>query len=99
MASVPENRKFELQQRLDFFYINYGFLDRYFEIISGHKPSSVHWADASTLVFNGLLEPDSGFTAHPRYLEISKALGLIDLWEERGAPDFCEKLDEQWVCS
>jgi hypothetical protein len=52
----------------------------------------------STLVFNGLLELDSGFTADPRYLEIVKAMGLIDLWEQRGAPDFCEKLDGQWVC-
>jgi hypothetical protein len=52
----------------------------------------------STLVFNGLLELDSGLTADPRYLEIVKAMGLIDLWEQRGAPDFCEKLDGQWVC-
>jgi len=39
-----------------------------------------------------------GFTAHPKYLEAAESLGVIDIWEQRGPPDFCEKLNGQWVC-
>jgi hypothetical protein len=39
-----------------------------------------------------------GFTAHPKYLEVAKSLGFIELWEQRGPPDYCNKVDSQWVC-
>jgi hypothetical protein len=29
---------------------------------------------------------------------MARDAGMIDLWEERGPPDFCEKTDGEWVC-
>jgi len=40
----------------------------------------------------------SGFTAHPKFLEIAEAWAIIKIWEKRGPPDFCEKVSGQWVC-
>ena len=39
-----------------------------------------------------------GYTSHPMYLEVAERLGLIDIWEQRGPPDFCEKVGGKWVC-
>ncbi|NOR19852.1 MAG: hypothetical protein GQ538_07155, partial [Xanthomonadales bacterium] len=54
--------------------------------------------DAAIPIYNGMIDRSSGFTADPRFLDLAKAIGHIDMWEQRGAPDFCEKLDGQWVC-
>jgi TolB-like protein len=40
----------------------------------------------------------SGFTAHPRYVEMATAYGLASVWDRRGAPDHCSKTDGQWTC-
>ena len=32
------------------------------------------------------------------YAEIAETGGYIELWEQRGPPDFCKKLDGEWVC-
>ena len=42
----------------------------------------------------------SGFTVQPGYLEAAEkfAYGVVSLWEQRGPPDHCEKLDGQWAC-
>jgi len=98
IASVPEDRAYELQQQLYNSYLTHGFLDRYFELIFDFDLSPGIWFDASLLIFNGMIDRGLGFTADPRFLEIAKAIGHIDLWDQRGAPDFCEKLDGQWVC-
>ena len=49
-------------------------------------------------LWNGLVRPWLGFTAHPGYLELAEALGLVTLWEQRGPPDFCEKQNGVWTC-
>ena len=56
------------------------------------------WPDAEDLIAAGMAYPETGFTAHPRYVETAEALGLVDVWETRGAPDFCQKRDQGWVC-
>jgi len=77
---------------------SFGFLDRYFEAIFEIGFSDTEWTLVDTLVHQGTTNRSSGFTAHPRYLEVAEAYGLFELWDERGAPDHCEKLDGQWVC-
>ena len=95
---MPEDRAFEFEQILYDSYLSNGFLDRYFELIFELGVSAHVWGDAETLIANGVLDRDSGFTAHPKYLEVARQASLIDLWEERGPPDFCEKIDGEWVC-
>jgi hypothetical protein len=81
-------------------YLDLGFLDRYFELIDELGATTSLWNDADVLVYYGTINRVSGFTAHPRYLEAAEkyAYGVVSLWEQRGPPDFCEKLDGQWVC-
>jgi TolB-like protein len=98
VASVPEERALNTQLALIDFYLAFGFLDRYFDLIFSFDLNSSQWSDADILIFRGMITPSSGFTAHPRFLEVAKAYGLLDVWEQRGSPDFCEKIGGEWVC-
>ena len=40
----------------------------------------------------------SGFTAHPRYVEMATVYGLAAVWDRRGPPDHCNKIDGNWTC-
>ena len=84
---VPEEESYFRQQSMKPSYLVFGFLDRYFELI-----------DADWLIQTGTVDRESGFTAHPKYLEVAEKYGIIDIWEKRGAPDHCKKLDGQWIC-
>jgi len=97
VASVPAEEASDAQGFLILWYLDFGYLDSYFEIIFDIALGS-GWADTQTLIWNGTVFRRMGFTAHPKYLEIAEANGMVELWEQRGAPDFCEKLDGQWVC-
>ncbi len=79
------------------FYLYFGFLDRYFEIILDFDLDST-FTDADELIQGGVIYRRLGFTAHPKYLEVAASLGIIEVWERRGPPDFCEKVGGQWVC-
>jgi TolB-like protein len=79
-------------------YLAFRFLDRFFEAIFDNGIGDAGWNDAESMIMAGTLDRLSGFTAHPKYLEVAEIGGLFDLWDERGAPDMCEKLDGQWVC-
>jgi tetratricopeptide (TPR) repeat protein len=80
------------------FYLAFRFLDRFFERLFEIGLTGVEWSPAELLVSNATILRQSGFTADPRYLEWAEADGLFELWDERGAPDHCEKLDGQWAC-
>ncbi len=98
VASVPENRAYEMHLALDGAYLTYGFLDRYFEIIFERGGFDMLFSDAESLIVNGQLDRISGFTAHPLYLDVARQASIIELWEERGPPDFCAKASGEWVC-
>jgi TolB-like protein/DNA-binding SARP family transcriptional activator len=99
VASRPDDRS-ALETRIDLIplYSVFGFLDRYFELLFELGISTSGWDDAELPVHESTVDRRTGFTAHPRYLEIAKTWELIELWDQRGAPDHCEKLDGQWVC-
>jgi len=78
--------------------VAFRFLDRYFEAIFEIGFSDTEWTEVDNLIHQGIIDRSSGFTAHPRFLEVAEAYELFELWEQRGAPDYCEKLDAQWVC-
>ena len=97
-ASMPEQLPFDMQRQLLYWYLFFGFLDRYFEFIFERDLTKSTWTDADNLVTAGAGHPQLGFTAHPKYLEVAELLGIIDVWEQRGPPDFCEKVSGEWVC-
>jgi hypothetical protein len=98
-ASTPDDRA-ALQVRINSapLYSTFGFLDRYFELLFELGFPTSGWADAEVPVHFSTVDRRSGFTAHPRYLEVAKVWGMTELWDQRGPPDFCEKLNGQWVC-
>ena len=98
LRSMPEGRPFNIRRTLTMWYLAFGFLDRYFELILANELTDKTWADAQMLVYDGTKYPRLGFTAHPKYLEVAEATGIVDVWEQRGAPDFCEKVNGHWVC-
>ena len=97
-AGFPEESEFEIQRILSQFLLDFRFLDRYIEIIIASDIGSNAWNDGSQLVYNAARDRSSDFTAHPKYLELAETAGLITLWEQRGPPDHCKKLDGQWAC-
>ncbi len=98
VASIREEQAFDMQPWLSFWYLYLGFLDRYFELILDLDPSDSTWTDAEVLVYRGTITRRLGFTAHTKYLDVAASMGIIDVWEQRGPPDFCEKVGGQWVC-
>jgi TolB-like protein/DNA-binding winged helix-turn-helix (wHTH) protein len=98
VAAMPKKQAYYWQLELTLWYLYLGFLDRYFELILAIEPTDGMRSDADSLVFYGTIWRRLGFTAHPKYLEVAESLGKIDVWEQRGPPDFCEKVDGQWVC-
>jgi TolB-like protein/DNA-binding SARP family transcriptional activator len=98
VASLPEDRSSQVLVDSTHFYLVFGFLDRYFELIYELGVSDLGWLDSELSVSVGMMYRGSGFTAHPRFLEVAEAFGMIELWEQRGPPDFCEKVSGQWIC-
>ena len=97
-ASLPEGSAHWLTNRLTRWYSYFGFLDRYFELLLEKQISDKIWTDTQIEVDNQMIYVREAFTSHPKYLEVAEQLGLIEIWEQRGPPDFCEKVDGQWVC-
>ena len=87
-----------MQGSLILWYVFFGFLDRYFELILDLDLTDSAWTDAEVPVHDGTVFRHLGFTAHPKYLEVVELLGIVELWEQRGPPDFCEKVGGEWVC-
>jgi tetratricopeptide (TPR) repeat protein len=98
VASMGEEEALQHQIELSEIYLLLGFLDRYYEIIFDLDPIDSSWSDVDLLLYNGIVSRRGGFTAHPKYLEVAEMVGMIDVWEQRGPPDFCEKVGGQWVC-
>ena len=101
-AAMPEDAMFgidEPQRTLHGFYLYFGFLDRYFELLLENDPNDSRWSEADFYLFDGVSDTRrTGFTAHPKFLEVAETMGIIKIWEKRGPPDFCDKVGGQWVC-
>jgi tetratricopeptide (TPR) repeat protein len=100
VASMPDDRAYEMRVTLIRLYLSLGFLDRYYELVDDLGGTTSGWNDAEIFVYPGTIKRLSGFTAHPRYLDVAEkqTYGAVSLWEKRGPPDHCKKLDGQWVC-
>jgi len=98
-AGMPDDLQYNLWASLVTWYPAFGYLDRYFEIIGSVDLESSTWTDADWLIYTATVERlYNGFTAHPGYLKMAEYFGLIDLWDQRGPPDYCHKEEGAWVC-
>ncbi len=98
VASLPEEDARVGQNAMTDWYLFFGFLDRYFELILDLDLTDSAWSGADILVWMGTIFRRLGFTAHPKYLAVTKSIGITDVWEQRGPPDFCVKVGGEWVC-
>jgi TolB-like protein/tetratricopeptide (TPR) repeat protein len=98
LATLPDEQYTFWLGILEWQYLQLGFLDRFYETIFDYGPNSQGQTMADVNFFGGMVLGQTGFTTHPRYLEVAGLLGIPDIWEQRGPPDFCEKIDSQWVC-
>lgn len=98
VASMPKEDALEWQGALIRWYLHFGFLEPYFDAFPDTHTGDPVWSDNESPIFQGTVHRRMGFTAHPRYLEVVEAAGIVDVWEQRGAPDFCDKTDNGWIC-
>jgi TolB-like protein/Flp pilus assembly protein TadD len=98
VASMPAANAYNVRVDLNVWYVIFEFLDRYFELILEHEINDAEWSEAEVPVQAGTIFWRLGFTAHPKYLAVAESLGIVDLWDHRGPPDFCEKVGGEWVC-
>ncbi len=95
---MPDEDARGWQLALANWYLYLGYLDRYFELVLATNLTAGIWNDVEVNIHHGNIHRRLGFTAHPRYLEVAERMGLIGIWEQRGPPDYCEKVDGAWVC-
>ena len=81
-----------------FRYLEFGYLDDYFAAANNLRGKGTGWTNAEILEADGMTFRRIGYTRHPAYLENAESDGLFDLWDQRGAPDHCQKVDGDWVC-
>lgn len=86
------------REEIEQFYLLFGYVDRYLDITLEYQNELGMWSPATYYVWTGMLHRELGFTANPKYIELAEAMGFIDLWERRGAPDYCVNDNSQWVC-
>lgn len=98
IAEYPEDEQLGAHLSYAEWYLYLDYLDRFYEIIFSTDPGADSWSNAEYLMSAGTLYRKTGFTAHPRYLELAESMGFVDVWEQRGPPDFCRKTDGEWVC-
>ncbi len=98
LATIPDEQRVFWSSVMEWQYLQLGFLDRFYETIFFHGPNSHGQTMADINFFGGMVLGRTEFTAHPRYLEVAGLLGIKDIWEQRGPPDFCEKVRGQWMC-
>jgi TolB-like protein len=96
---LPEDQRYSAWSIVVTWYPVFGQLDRYFEVIQSLDLATSIWTDADWLVYMGtIMRTQTGFTAHPKYVEVADSIGLRELWDQRGAPDFCRKENGNWTC-
>jgi len=97
---VSRATNFRQQTRPMQWLLFFGYLDDYWDAIDelDPPPGSTAWSNAETLEHLGKIYHRTGFARHPRYLEYQQKYRTTDLWDQRGAPDICSKVDGEWVC-
>lgn len=76
-------------------YLAFGHIDEVIRIIDEDIASAdTIWVNSEQVSIMGIIFRNTGYISHPNFVEQN----LIDLWEQRGAPDICSKIDSMWTC-
>jgi tetratricopeptide (TPR) repeat protein len=77
----------------------FGHVDAYLQEIQQFSAVPTNgWANSDVLEYNCTIFADTGCRARPEYLKQLNRWGMSDLWDSRGAPDYCSKESGEWVC-
>jgi ubiquinol-cytochrome c reductase cytochrome b subunit/menaquinol-cytochrome c reductase cytochrome b subunit len=98
VASVPLSQRYSWSLVQSDWYLLFRHLDRYYDLPLETELTASTWTDAERFIQAGTMNRRLGFTAHPKYLEVAHAVGITDVWNHRGPPDFCRKVKDHWVC-
>jgi TolB-like protein len=98
VSDMAEVDDFDWQNGLTSLFLYLGYLDRYYELVLATEPVDTTWHPAGAHLWRSAIFRRLGSTAHPKYVELAEMMGVIDIWEKRGPPDFCEKVGHRWVC-
>jgi len=80
-------------------YLAFGHMDDYWRVIEDYESQTDSaWTNADMLEQFGSAYPQSGYVQHPKYISYGNRWGLAELWEKRGPPDMCSKINGQWTC-
>jgi len=96
--AMPDQELVNWNEELLSLYLFLGYLDRYYELVLETQPTDQTWHYAGIHAQRGVIFRQRGFTAHPDFLVLARLLSIDDVWEHRGAPDFCTKSVDMWVC-
>ena len=80
-------------------YLAFDVLDDYYDVIYKMNEVGTSWTNSDMLTYMGRAFKSSGYTEDPRFTPLRNRWGMLDLWDERGPPDDCEKVDGSWVCN
>jgi TolB-like protein/DNA-binding winged helix-turn-helix (wHTH) protein len=97
-ASLSDDDDFDWRTGLSNWYLYFGFVDRYFELILAANPGFDVWPFTEEQLWHGHVFHRLGFTAHPDYLSLVTGLGIVDVWKKHGPPDFCRENGGGWTC-
>jgi len=98
-AKIADARNYEEQFAPYVWYLYFGYLDEYWQVIeSMAQESTSGWDNTGDMEHIGRVFSTSGFVAHPAYMSRSRRWGLTALWDTRGRPDTCSKDTGDWVC-
>jgi len=80
-------------------YLAFGHMDDYWRVIEDYaSQTDSAWTNADMLEQAGMAYPQSGYVQHPKYISYGNMWGLAELWEKRGPPDMCSKINGRWTC-
>jgi len=79
-------------------YLAFGALDDYYDVIYEMSDADTAWTNSDNLEMFGRIFKISGYSADSRFMPLRNKWGMVELWDERGPPDDCEKVDGNWVC-
>jgi TolB-like protein len=81
-----------------FFYAGLKAMDQLYEDLFRRMSVTVLASPADVILRDVMPLRQSGFMADPRFVSIAEAYGITDVWDRRGPPDHCQKINGNWVC-
>jgi len=88
-----------LRNNIPYWYMYLNHLDKFYEYLNDIDEITTGWTTASELLGYIHTHRHFGTTQYPGYLKTVEALGIMDLWEQHGPPDHCQKVNGDWMCN